>query len=96
MAAADDLAGVYAIGIVVVAQRVEGHEAFDEEIVELDEEAVFGRIENHRVEVFSDAITHELDFFPLDELAFGLCGAALGLAGLLGETTNPGLVCRGR
>ncbi len=85
VAASDDFAGVFAVGVVVVAERVDGNESLDEEVVELDEEAVFGGVENHGVEVFADAVAHELDLLPLDEFAFGFGGAALGLAGFLGD-----------
>jgi hypothetical protein len=37
------------------------------------------------VEVFADAVLHELDFFPLHELALGVVGAAFGLGGFGGD-----------
>ncbi len=63
-------------------KRLNGDEAFDEELVELDEEAVLGAGEDGRVEVLADAVLHELDLFPLHQLALGIVGAALGLRGL--------------
>ena len=66
-------------------QGVDGDEAFDEEVVELDEEAVFGAGEDGGVEVLADAGLHELDFFPLHELALGFVGAAFGLGGFEGD-----------
>ena len=55
------------------------------EVVEFDEEAVLGAGENDSGEVFADAILHEADLLPLHEFAFGVVGAALGLAGLGGD-----------
>ena len=77
--------GILAPGVAVVAQTFDRHQAFDEEVSEFDEEAVFGGIENERGELFADTILHEADFLPLDELAFGFGGAAFGLARLLGD-----------
>jgi len=66
-------------------ERGDGYEAFDEEVVKLDEEAVLGAGEDGRVEVFADAVLHEFDFFPLHQLALGVVGAALGLGGFGGD-----------
>ena len=82
---ADDLAGVLAIGVDVVEQAAEGNEPLDEEIGELDEEAVFGGVHHHRVEVFADAVLHELDLLPLHQLALGFGGTALVVATLFGD-----------
>ena len=85
MATSDDLAGIFAVGVIVVAERVDGDKSLDEEVVEFDEESVFGGVEDHGVEVFADAVAHELDLLPFDEFAFGVGGAAFGLAGFLGD-----------
>src|SRR5208282_5713326 len=85
---ADDFAGVFAEGVVVVVERakcLDGHEAFDEEVGELDKESVLGGAEDHGVEVLTDAVTHELHLFPLDELALGVGGAAFGFAAFGGD-----------
>ena len=84
-AVADDFVGVFAPGVAVVAQRVDGDQAFDEEVGEFDEEAVFGGVQHQRGKLFADAVLHEADLLPLDQFAFGLGGAALGLAGFFGD-----------
>src|SRR5579863_4879571 len=81
----DDLAGVLVVGVAVVDERVERDEAFDEEVGEFDEESKFGDAGDKAVEVFSNAVLHELDLLPFHELAFGVVGAAFGLAGFLGD-----------
>jgi len=63
----------------------ERDEAFDEEVGEFDEESEFGDAGDEAVEVFSDAVLHELDLLPLHELALGVVGAAFGLARFFGD-----------
>ena len=84
-ALADDLVCVLAPGVAVVAQRVDGHQAFDKQIGQFDEQAVFVGVQHQRGKLLADAILHEADLLPLHEFAFGLCGAALGLAGFFGN-----------
>ena len=84
VAGADDGAVGVAEEVAVVLQGGDGDEAFDEEVVELDEEAVLGAGEDDGVEVLADAVLHEFDLFPLDELALGVVGSAFGLAGFGG------------
>ena len=81
--ASDGTVGV-AEEVAVVLQGGDGDDAFDEEVVELDEEAVLGAGEDDAGEVLADAVLHEFDFFPLDELALGVVGSALGLGGFGG------------
>ena len=90
-ALADDFMRVLAPGVAVAAQRVDGHEALDEEVGELDEEAVFGGVEHQRGELVADAVLHEANFLPLDQFALGFGGAALGLAGFFGDLGELGL-----
>ena len=68
-----------------VGEGLDGDEALDEEVVELDEEAVLGAGEDGGLEVFADAVLHELDLLPLHQLALGVVGAALGLGGFEGD-----------
>src|SRR5439155_5737624 len=56
-----DLAVGVAEDVAVVLQGGDGDQAFDEEVVELDEEAVLGAGEDDGVEVLADAVLHELD-----------------------------------
>ena len=90
-ALADDLVCVFAPGEAVAAQGVDGDEALDEEIGELDEEAVFGGVEHQGGKLVADAVLHEANLLPLDQLALGLGGAALGLAGFFGDLGEFGL-----
>src|SRR2546423_8605242 len=82
---ARDLLGVLAVSVAVVRHRRERHEAFDEHIEQLDEEAELGHADDQSLELFADAIAHELDLLPLHQLALGVVGAALGLAGFVGD-----------
>ena len=84
-ALADDFMRVFAPGVAVGAQSVDGHQALDEEIGELDEEAEFGGIEDEGRELVADAVLHEANFLPFDQFALGLGGAALGVAGFFGD-----------
>ena len=76
---------VLAPGVAVVAQGVDGHEALDEQVGQLDKEAVLGRVEDKGGKLLADAVLHEANLLPLDQFALGLGGAALGLAGLFGD-----------
>ncbi len=79
-ALANDLVGVFAPGIAVVAQCVDGDQALDKKIGEFDEEAVFRGVEHQGGKFLAHAILHEAHFLPLHQFALGLGGAALGLA----------------
>src|ERR1700761_2385432 len=76
---ADDLAGVFAKGVVVTLKAYDRNQTFDEEAIELDETAVFGDAQDHGIEIFAQATLHEFDFFPLDQLALRVTGASFGL-----------------
>ncbi len=89
-ALADDLVRVFAPGVAVVAQRVDGDQALDKKVGELDEEAVFGGVEHQGGKFLADAVLHEANLLPLHQLALGLGGAALGLAGFLGDLRELG------
>ena len=82
---ADDLAGVLAVGEVVVFQGVNGNKALNKELGQFDEEAVFHDVDDEAVKIFSQAGFHELEFFPFHELALGFVGGALGLGGGVGD-----------
>ena len=57
---ADDFARVLVVGIAVVDEGVERDKPFDEEVGEFDEESEFRDAGDEAVEVFSDAVLHEL------------------------------------
>src|SRR5215468_9502995 len=59
-ALADDFARVFVKRIVVVRECVEGNQAFDEQVRQLDKESEFGDADDEAVEVFADARLHEL------------------------------------
>ena len=80
-----DLARVLAKSVVVALQAHDGHQALDEEAVELDKAAVLGHAQDHGVKVVADAVLHEFDLLPLHQLALGVVGAALRLAGFIGN-----------
>jgi hypothetical protein len=84
---ADELAGGFAIeeAFAEVGEGGEGDEALDEEVLELDEEAVFGGADDEGVEFVADAVFHEAHFFPFDEFALGVVGVAFGFGGGLGD-----------
>src|ERR1051325_8023887 len=71
------------IVIVVVNQRRKFDQTFDEIIVELDEKAEVSQAVDKTREFLADAILHELSFFEIDHLPFGIDGMALALGGVL-------------
>src|ERR1700681_4831179 len=73
------------VGVAVVGEGVEWHEALDEEIGKFHEESEFGHADDEAVEVFADAVLHEFYFFPFHQTALGFVGTALGLAGFVGD-----------
>src|SRR3984885_4381210 len=81
----DNLARILAEGVVVALQTQDGHQALNKEAVELDKTAVLGHAQDHCFEVVPQPVLHELDLFPLHQLALGIFGAALCLAGLIGD-----------
>ncbi len=81
----DDLACVFAVSVDIVDQAIERHQAFDEQIGELDEEPELGGVHDHRIEVFADAVLHELYLLPLDELPLGFGGASLVVGRFFGD-----------
>src|ERR1043165_1424320 len=66
-ALADDLADVLLISVLVARQRVDRNEAFDEEVGQLDEDAVLGGADDEGVEILADPLGHELHLFPVDQ-----------------------------
>src|SRR4051812_17378061 len=53
---ADDLARVLAVGVAVVGERGERHQALDEQVFEFDEEAELGHADDERRELVADAV----------------------------------------
>ena len=84
-ALADNFMRVLAPGVAIGTQRIDGHEALDKEIGELDKEAEFGGVEDEGGELVADAVLHEANFLPFDQLALSFGGAALVVAGFLGN-----------
>ena len=59
-----DFAGVFVVSVAIVDQRVQGDQAFYEQVGEFYEESEFGDAGDQGVEVFADAVLHEFHFFP--------------------------------
>ena len=72
----------------VVNQRVQRNKSFDEKIRELDEEAVFHHADDQAIEIFANSVLHKFGFLPFHELALGVIGAALGLAGFFADSVK--------
>ena len=87
-ALADDLARVLVIGVMVVGERGQGNQSFDEQVVEFDEQAELRHADDQAFEHVADARLHELYFLPFHQLALGVVGAAFGLAGFFGDVVQ--------
>ena len=86
----------------------DGEQAFDEEIEQLDEAAVFLNGDDEAIELVAETMLHVLRGFPGNEFPLGGSGSALGLRSLRGNFhemllgvergfgTNNGLDERGR
>ena len=61
----------------------EFHQAFDEVIVEFDEEAEVGQAVDKAGELFAHFGHHELGFLQVDHFPFGIHGVALAFGGVL-------------
>ena len=61
-------------------EALDGHQALDKKISQLDEQAVLRSAQNHSAEVFADAVAHKLRLLPHDQFALGIGGAALVFA----------------
>ena len=62
-ALADDLARVFVVGVAVIRERLQRDEAFDEEVGEFDEEAVFGHADDEAIEILPMRRSMNLAFF---------------------------------
>ena len=69
----------------VVSEGRERHQTLDEEVGQFDEETELRNADDESIEVFTDTRLHELHFFPLHQLAFGIVSAALGVARLFSD-----------
>ena len=58
------------------AERSDRHDAFDEEVGELDEKAVLGAGEDNAGEVLADAVFFLIDILSIHLISFGVVGAA--------------------
>src|SRR5580692_5278895 len=63
VAFADDLAGILVVVVAVSRQSVQGHQAFDEHLFQLDEEAEAGGGNDQGREFVAHTVHHELDLF---------------------------------
>ena len=88
---ANDLAGAFVEQEAVAGQAVDGDEAFDEKVGQFDEEAELGGTDDETVELIADTFFHELNFLPVHEVAFGVVGAALGVAAFGRDVLQIGL-----
>ena len=84
-ALADDLAGVLMKHIAITGQRVNGDQAFDEQILQLDEESETGGADDERAEFLAHAVLHEFRFLPLHQFPLRVCCAAFGLGTFVGD-----------
>src|SRR5271154_519454 len=72
----------------VILQRTQRHKPFNEKIIQLNKETVLRARKNDCVEVLANAILHELDLLPLDQLPLCIIGASLSLARLRRNRTQ--------
>src|SRR5690348_10260552 len=79
------LPGVLVIAVAIIGKRADRYEPLDEQILNFDEKPKFGNADDESIELIADFVLHELDFLPLDQLAFGFIGATLGHAGVHGD-----------
>ena len=71
--------------IVIVNQRRDHNQAFDEELVQFDVKAEIADIGNHSVELFAHSLSHKDGLAPFINLFFSRVGGALAFAGFLGN-----------
>ena len=71
--------------VVIVGQRGDVHQALDEDLGQLDEQAETGHRGDDAGIGFADAILHELALEPVGDVPRGFVGAALGHGALLTE-----------
>ncbi len=69
----------------VVVERRQRHQTLDEHLFQFHEEAEFGHADDQSLELFADAVLHELHLLPFQQFAFGVGGHALGAAGTVGD-----------
>src|SRR5437867_1893940 len=74
----------------VVAERAHVHQALDEDVPQLDEEAERHHTRDEAVVGLAHLVLHELDLLQRDDLALGLHRHALAPRGLLGDGAQVG------
>ena len=82
VAAAFDDVFFFVVVVVVVGERRELHQAFDEIVVEFDEEAEVSQAVDEAAELFAHLGHHELGFLESDHFALGVHGVALAFGGV--------------
>jgi hypothetical protein len=82
---AHDLAYVLFVLEAVARQRIQRDEAFDEHVLQLDEEPEARGGNDQGVELVADPVDHELYLLPFDQLTLGFGSATLGFGRLIGD-----------
>src|SRR5262249_57279820 len=94
-AAPGERVGPVVVAIEVINQRANRYEAFNIKIIKLDEEAEIANVNDHSVELFAQAFSHEDGFAPLINLVFGGVRGSFALARFFGDQFE-GAVRNGR
>src|SRR5580704_4647293 len=81
----NDLSRVLVKGVAVVRQTVQRDQSLNKQIGKLHKESKLGDAGDEAIEVFADAVLHELGFLSLHQLPLGIAGAPLGPARLFGN-----------
>ena len=84
-APADNLPGVFVENEVVIWERCNRHQSFDEQIGEFYEESELGDTHDEGIEIVPEVLLHEFRLLPFHQFPFGFVGAALGLGGFVGD-----------
>ena len=67
---------ILVVNVLIARQRINRHQAFDEQIRQFDKQTVPRRADHQSIEFIADAVLHELRFLPFHKFAFGIGGPA--------------------
>src|SRR5690242_3133410 len=75
----------FVVFIHIISERLDMHQTFNEELIQLNIHSVIFNAGYHAIEIFPNVLRHKIGFAPVHQLAFSIIGGAFTLARLVGN-----------